>query len=86
MLAMSSGLYGSETTDLLDRLTPRRREILLFLCKGLHNAEIAQLLKLSERTVKGYISQLFLIFDVTNRTELVGRVLMEMRGLQETDI
>jgi DNA-binding NarL/FixJ family response regulator len=61
----------------LDRLTPRRREVLLFACKGLRNSEISQLLRLSERTVKGYVSQLFLIFDVSNRTELVGKVLGE---------
>jgi hypothetical protein len=29
-------------------------------------------LNLTERTVKGYVSQLFLIFDITNRTELIG--------------
>ncbi len=42
------------------------------LSKGLRNAEVGEQLNLSERTVKGYVSQLFLIFDVTNRTELVG--------------
>ncbi|MBV9401093.1 MAG: response regulator transcription factor [Bryobacterales bacterium] len=41
-------------------------------CKGLRNSEIAKAIGLRERTVKAYISQLFLIFDVTNRTELVG--------------
>jgi DNA-binding NarL/FixJ family response regulator len=54
------------------RLTEHHQEILLLISKGLHNGEIARQLGLSERTVKGYVSQLLLIFDVTNRTELVG--------------
>ena len=45
---------------------------MLFVSKGLHNAEIARQLGVSERTVKGYVSQLLLIFDVSNRTELAG--------------
>jgi DNA-binding NarL/FixJ family response regulator len=57
------------------RLTIRQQEVLDLLCKGMRNGEIGYLLRLSERTVKGYVSQLFLIFDVTNRTELVARVL-----------
>ena len=54
------------------RLTKCHQRILLYISKGLHNAEIARQLGLSERTVKGYVSELLLIFDVTNRTELVG--------------
>jgi DNA-binding NarL/FixJ family response regulator len=54
------------------RLTDCHREILIYISKGLRNAEIGHQLNLTERTVKGYVSQLFLIFDVTNRTELVG--------------
>lgn len=46
--------------------------MLFLLSKGLRNAEIADQVDMTERTVKGYVSRLFLIFDVTNRTELVG--------------
>jgi DNA-binding NarL/FixJ family response regulator len=53
-------------------LNSRQSEVLYLLCKGLRNAEIAGQLNLSERTVKWYINQLFEIFQVTNRTELVG--------------
>jgi DNA-binding NarL/FixJ family response regulator len=42
------------------------------LCKGLRNSEIGAHPGLSHRTIKWYVRQLFLIFDVTNRTELVG--------------
>jgi len=63
---------GLDTT-----LNKRQRDVLLLLCKGLRNAEAAQQLGLSERTVKWYVSELFLIFDVTNRTELVGRAALD---------
>lgn len=59
------------------RLNERQRDVLFLLCKGLRNAEIAQQLRLSERTIKWYVSQLFLIFDVTNRTELVGMIALQ---------
>ena len=61
--------------DPLQRLNARQRDILHLISKGFHNAEIGRQMNLSERTIKGYISQLFLIFDVTNRTELIGRLL-----------
>ena len=54
------------------RLNERQAVTLFLLGKGLRNAEIARQLGLSTRTVKSYVSQLFLIFDVTNRTELAG--------------
>ena len=56
----------------LRRLNPRQQEVLHLLSKGLHNSEIGLQLEVSERTVRGYMNQLFLIFDVSNRTELVG--------------
>ncbi len=59
------------------RLNLRQRNVLHLMCRGLRNSEIAQQLGLSERTVKWYVSQLFLIFDVTNRTELVGCVALD---------
>jgi len=61
----------------LRRLSNRQREVLFLLCKGLRNGEMAQHLGISERTVKGYVSQLLVIFDVTNRTELVGKLALE---------
>jgi len=54
------------------RLTQCHQEVLHLLSRGLRNGEIADQLGKTERTVKGYVSQLLLIFDVTNRTELIG--------------
>jgi len=54
-------------------LNMRQQEVLELLRKGMRNKEIGCLLNLSERTVKGYVGQLLLIFDVSNRTELAGQ-------------
>jgi hypothetical protein len=40
--------------------------------KGLRNKEIAEVLGISPRPVKASLADLFLIFDVCNRTELAG--------------
>jgi DNA-binding CsgD family transcriptional regulator len=56
----------------MDGLNTRQNEVLLLVCKGLRNSDIAKVLGLKERTIKAHMAQLFLIFDVTNRTELVG--------------
>jgi DNA-binding CsgD family transcriptional regulator len=54
------------------RLTARHKEILVMLHAGLRNREIADQLAISIRTVKSSLAELFLIFDVSNRTELLG--------------
>jgi len=51
-------------------LNSRQAEILRLVSRGKRNKEIAHQIGLSERTVKWYISQLFLIFGVSNRAEL----------------
>jgi DNA-binding NarL/FixJ family response regulator len=52
----------------------REMKILTMLAKGQSNDEIAKALRLSSRTVKRVLSSLFERLEVTNRTELVGRV------------
>jgi DNA-binding NarL/FixJ family response regulator len=68
---------ASHLTLSTHRLNDRQRAVLFCVCKGLRNAEIGRHLSLSERSVKSYVSQLLLIFDVTNRTELVGALASE---------
>lgn len=53
-------------------LSERQKLTLSLVLKGLRNDEIARVLGLSCSSVEWYLSQLFLIFEVTNRTELVG--------------
>ena len=62
----------------LDRLTERQRDVLFFVCKGFTNPEIANHVGVSPRMVKGYVSQLLLIYDVSNRTELAGALAREV--------
>jgi DNA-binding NarL/FixJ family response regulator len=59
------------------RLTDRQRNVLYLICKGFRNGEIACQLGLSPRLVKACASELLLIFDVSNRTELVGTLALE---------
>jgi DNA-binding NarL/FixJ family response regulator len=44
------------------------------LAKGLTNKELGAQLDISPRAVKAELSAVFSLFDVTNRTELVGAV------------
>jgi DNA-binding CsgD family transcriptional regulator len=61
-------------------LNPRQREVLLLIAKGFHNGEIGRHLGLSERSVKCCVSQLLLMFDASNRTELVG---LQLESLED---
>ncbi|MDD2760830.1 MAG: response regulator transcription factor [Methylomonas sp.] len=52
-------------------LSPRQRDVLRGLCRGMSTKAIARELGLSEHTVKEYIAALFKLLDVHNRTEAV---------------
>jgi DNA-binding NarL/FixJ family response regulator len=52
-------------------LTPREREVLEALARGLGNKQIAAELGVSERTVKFHVSSLFVKLGARNRTEAV---------------
>ena len=52
-------------------LTPREREVLQALARGLGNKQIAARLGVSERTVKFHVSSLFEKLGAGNRTEAV---------------
>ncbi|WP_326835229.1 response regulator transcription factor [Amycolatopsis rhabdoformis] len=53
----------------LDGLTPREREVLLHLAKGLSNIQIANRLQISERTARTHVSNLFAKLGVASRTQ-----------------
>jgi DNA-binding NarL/FixJ family response regulator len=55
----------------LDEITEREREVLELVAHGLSNAEIAQLLVLSEGTVKTHIKRIFMKLNVHDRTQAV---------------
>ena len=50
-------------------MTPRERELLELMVKGLSNKEMAQALALSENTVKYHVKHILQKLGVQNRTE-----------------
>ena len=53
----------------IEALSPRRRELLELIAKGLTNDEIAGALAISPATVRTHVTALLASLDVTNRTE-----------------
>ena len=50
-------------------LSPREREVLQLLARGLNNADIARQLYLSEGTVRNYVSTILSKLEVSDRTQ-----------------
>ena len=58
------------------RLTPREREALLWAARGRSARETAQLLGLSERTVKFFVQRACARLDARNKTHAVAKALV----------
>jgi DNA-binding NarL/FixJ family response regulator len=67
------GAATSATDYPVDPLTEREREVLRLVASGANNAEIAEALYLSERTVKGHISAIFSKLGVRDRPAAIIR-------------
>jgi DNA-binding NarL/FixJ family response regulator len=52
------------------QLTPREREIVVLVGRGLKNRDIAQRLEVAEKTVKGHLTNIFHKIGVADRLEL----------------
>jgi DNA-binding NarL/FixJ family response regulator len=63
----------------LDQLTPREREVVLLVAKGLSNLEVGERLFLSEATIKTHLTSILRKLGLRDRTQLV--VLAYERGL-----
>jgi len=62
-----------ENKDIAEMLTSRQLEVLKIMAKGASNKEIADLLFISEPTVKSHISIIYQLFDVKKRVECVRK-------------
>jgi two-component system response regulator DevR len=60
---------GEPRDERLASLTDREREVLTLIADGLSNREIGERLKLSEKTVKNYVSALFAKLGMQRRTQ-----------------
>lgn len=67
---LNSRLLNRDTdNDRISLLTNRELEVLVQVANGMFNKEIATNLKISERTVKNHISNIFKKIDVSDRTQ-----------------
>lgn len=80
-LAVYDNMSQSQQTDIiryvktLDPLTVREEEVLQLILSGKSNREIAELLFISESTVKTHARNIFSKYDVGSRAELISTLL-----------
>ncbi|MFE9255368.1 response regulator transcription factor [Streptomyces sp. NPDC006879] len=72
----TSGSSSSRPLDAAHRqalalLTPREREVLVLVAQGKSNRQVANFLRISEKTVKNHLSALFSKIGASDRTQAV---------------
>ena len=63
------GQLNHPADDALSMLTPQEERILNFIGEGLTNREIANELRLSEKTIKNYVSQIYAKLNIERRSQ-----------------
>ena len=71
-IAVRSQIKNSQPSTIkpLFKVTPREKELLILVCNGLSNKEIAAEMGISEQTVKNYVSELMAKSSTHSRTQL----------------
>lgn len=75
----AGGEGSAEAPAGLSRLTPRQRDVLNGVVRGLSNKEIARELGIARGTVKIHLAALFAHFEARNRTDLATRATALLR-------
>ena len=73
MLETLTAQQSPDRTTLFPELTDRERETLVCLAEGRSNAAIATYLGLSPKTVRNYVSSIFVKLHAVDRTEVIIR-------------
>lgn len=68
-LLNSKMVVRNKDKEKIKELTKREMEVLVLVSEGMFNKEIADILHISERTVKNHISSIFRKIDVADRTQ-----------------
>lgn len=74
-LAENAAVLDADESSAKDEgflLTPREREMLVLLARGMSSSAIAQALRISERTVTSHLSRLYAKLDVSTRAEAIA--------------
>jgi DNA-binding NarL/FixJ family response regulator len=80
-----AALVGGETSDELDELTEREREVLSLVAEGLTNSAIAGRLVLTERTVESHVRSVLMKLDLPDGEGAHRRVLAVLAYLRAAD-
>jgi DNA-binding NarL/FixJ family response regulator len=60
---------AKRSTAALSELTPREREVLSLIATGASNQEIAEILSISQKTVKNHVSNILTRLNLRDRTQ-----------------
>ena len=66
-----SGRLEQAASDPLATLPPREHEVLFLIAHGKSNLENAEELCLSEKTVRNYVSNIYSVLNLKNRSEVI---------------